>query len=119
MDFGDAGITGLDRRAAPVQTRAVQPPPRRGNGLSHVLRIMFRAGRERVFVAQNQQRLGPRVHRANRECLRVQDADGFLRLDYAGDPTHGNEAYGEAVLRKLGASNRTEAVAIAYRQGLV
>lgn len=31
----------------------------------------------------------------------VQDADGFLRLDYAGDPTHGNEAYGEAVLRKL------------------
>lgn len=29
----------------------------------------------------------------------VRDADGFLRLDFAADPTHGNEAYGEAVIR--------------------
>jgi hypothetical protein len=33
-----------------------------------------------------------------REAL---DAQGFLRLDHAGDATHGNEAYGEAVIRQL------------------
>lgn len=31
----------------------------------------------------------------------TQDAQGFLRLEYAGDATHGNEAYGEAVIRAL------------------
>lgn len=31
----------------------------------------------------------------------TRDAQGFLRLDYAGDATHGNEAYGEAVIRAL------------------
>jgi len=31
----------------------------------------------------------------------VQDAQGFLRIDHAGDATHGNEAYGEAVIRAL------------------
>lgn len=33
--------------------------------------------------------------------VETQDADGFLRLEFAADPTHGNEAYGEAVIRKL------------------
>jgi hypothetical protein len=31
----------------------------------------------------------------------VQDPDGFLRLDCAADPTHGNEAYGEAMIRAI------------------
>lgn len=31
----------------------------------------------------------------------VQDADGFLRLDLASDPTHGNEAYGEVLIRAI------------------
>ena len=31
----------------------------------------------------------------------IQDANGFLRPEYAGDATHGNEAYGEAVIRAL------------------
>jgi len=31
----------------------------------------------------------------------TQDADGFLRMDYAADPTHGNQAYGEAVIRAI------------------
>ena len=31
----------------------------------------------------------------------TRDAQGFLRLDHAGDATHGNEAYGEAVIRQL------------------
>ena len=31
----------------------------------------------------------------------AQDDQGFLRLDHAGDATHGNEAYGEAVIRQL------------------
>lgn len=31
----------------------------------------------------------------------TQDAQGFLRPEYAGDATHGNEAYGEAVIRAL------------------
>lgn len=31
----------------------------------------------------------------------TQDDAGFLRLEYAGDATHGNQAYGEAVIRTL------------------
>jgi len=31
----------------------------------------------------------------------VQDEAGFLRLDFAADPTHGNEAYGEALIRAI------------------
>lgn len=31
----------------------------------------------------------------------VRDAGGFLRPDFAGDATHGNQAYGEAVIRAL------------------
>lgn len=31
----------------------------------------------------------------------VLDEEGFLRLDLAADPTHGNEAYGEALIRAL------------------
>ncbi|ATE64028.1 hypothetical protein [Rhizorhabdus dicambivorans] len=31
----------------------------------------------------------------------ARDERGFLRLDHAGDATHGNEAYGEAVIRQL------------------
>ncbi|MBU3076997.1 hypothetical protein [Sphingomonas quercus] len=31
----------------------------------------------------------------------TQDADGFLRSDFAADATHGNAAYGEAVIRAL------------------
>ncbi len=31
----------------------------------------------------------------------VRDHDGFLRLDFAADPTHGNEAYGEAMIRAI------------------
>ena len=33
--------------------------------------------------------------------VETQDADGFLRLEYAADPTHGNQAYGEAVIRAI------------------
>lgn len=33
--------------------------------------------------------------------VEVRDADGFLRLDHAADPTHGNEAYGEAMIRAI------------------
>lgn len=31
----------------------------------------------------------------------VRDADGFLRLDHAADPTHGNAAFGAAVIEAL------------------
>jgi hypothetical protein len=31
----------------------------------------------------------------------VFDAEGFLRIDLAADPTHGNEAYGGALIEKL------------------
>jgi len=31
----------------------------------------------------------------------VQDADGFLRFEFAADPTHGNEAYGAALIRAI------------------
>lgn len=31
----------------------------------------------------------------------VLDEDGFLRIDLAEDPTHGNEAYGEALIRAI------------------
>jgi hypothetical protein len=31
----------------------------------------------------------------------VRDADGFLRLDHAADPTHGNAAFGAAVIAAL------------------
>lgn len=31
----------------------------------------------------------------------TQDEMGFLRLEYAGDATHGNQAYGEALIRAL------------------
>lgn len=31
----------------------------------------------------------------------VQDADGFLRIELAADPTHGNEAYGELLIRAI------------------
>jgi len=31
----------------------------------------------------------------------VMDADGFLRLDLAADPTHANEAYGELLIRAI------------------
>jgi len=31
----------------------------------------------------------------------VRDGDGFLRLDHAADPTHGNAAYGAAVIAAL------------------
>lgn len=34
----------------------------------------------------------------------VQDEAGFLRPEYSGDATHGNQAYGEAVIRALEAS---------------
>ncbi|WP_116090616.1 hypothetical protein [Sphingomonas crusticola] len=33
--------------------------------------------------------------------LQVQDQDGFLKPEYAADPTHGNEAYGAALIRAL------------------
>lgn len=33
--------------------------------------------------------------------ITVQDSDGFLNLEFAADPTHGNEAYGEAVIRAI------------------
>jgi hypothetical protein len=29
------------------------------------------------------------------------DQEGFLRLDHAADPTHGNEAYGELLIRAI------------------
>lgn len=31
----------------------------------------------------------------------VRDADGYLRPDLAADPTHGNAAYGEAIIRAI------------------
>jgi len=31
----------------------------------------------------------------------ARDADNFLNLDFAADPTHGNEAYGELVIRAI------------------
>lgn len=31
----------------------------------------------------------------------AQDEDGFLRLDFAADPTHGNEAYGALLIRAI------------------
>lgn len=31
----------------------------------------------------------------------VQDADGFLRIEFAADPTHGNETYGELLIRAI------------------
>jgi hypothetical protein len=31
----------------------------------------------------------------------VQDADGFLKPEYAADATHGNEAYGAVLIRAL------------------
>jgi hypothetical protein len=31
----------------------------------------------------------------------LRDADGFLDLAFAADPTHGNEAYGEALIRAI------------------
>ena len=34
----------------------------------------------------------------------ARDADGFLRLDFAADPTHGNEAYGELLIRAIEAA---------------
>jgi len=42
--------------------------------------------------------LGCRFQPVPRE---TQDADGFLLPQFAGDATHGNEAYGEAVIRSL------------------
>lgn len=32
------------------------------------------------------------------------DADGFLRIEYAADPTHGNEAYGALLIRAIEAA---------------
>jgi hypothetical protein len=46
--------------------------------------------------------LGLRFLPAPREAL---DEQGYLRLDFAGDATHGNQAYGEAVIRQLEALN--------------
>ena len=55
-------------------------------------------------------RLNARLFRARVEALggrvlavpaAVQDADGFLRPEYAGDATHGNAAYGETMLQAL------------------
>jgi hypothetical protein len=34
----------------------------------------------------------------------ARDADGFLDLDFAADPTHGNEAYGELLIRAIEAA---------------
>ena len=34
----------------------------------------------------------------------ARNADGFLRLDFAADPTHGNEAYGELLIRAIEAA---------------
>jgi len=31
----------------------------------------------------------------------ARDSDGFLNLDFAADPTHGNEAYGELLIRAI------------------
>jgi hypothetical protein len=31
----------------------------------------------------------------------ARDADGFLRLDFAADPTHGNRVYGETLIRAI------------------
>ena len=31
----------------------------------------------------------------------ARDPDGFLRLEFAADPTHGNEAYGELLIRAI------------------
>lgn len=33
--------------------------------------------------------------------VETQDAGGFLKLEFAADPTHGNGAYGAALIRKL------------------
>lgn len=33
--------------------------------------------------------------------VEMRDADGFLLIDYAADPTHGNVAYGAALIRAL------------------
>lgn len=55
-------------------------------------------------------RLNARLFRETVEALgcryqpvpaEVQDADGFLRPEFAGDATHGNAAFGEAMLRML------------------
>jgi hypothetical protein len=50
------------------------------------------------IVAERCSELGIAFLPAPRE---TQDAQGFLRPEFAGDATHGNEAYGEAVIRQL------------------
>jgi hypothetical protein len=55
-------------------------------------RLTSRILKERVEA------LGGRFMPVPREVL---DADGFLRLDFAADPTHGNEAYGERLIRAI------------------
>ena len=50
------------------------------------------------IIADHCAQLGMRFLPVPRE---TQDAKGFLRPEYAGDATHGNHAYGEAVIRAL------------------
>lgn len=57
-----------------------------------IWRLNARIVRERVEV------LGCRYLPVPRGVL---DESGFLRLDLAADPTHGNEAYGEAMIRAI------------------
>ena len=55
-------------------------------------RLTSRILKERVEA------LGCRFMPVPRDAL---DEDGFLRLEYAADPTHGNEAYGELLIRAI------------------
>lgn len=50
------------------------------------------------IVARYCAELGARFLPVPRE---TQDEEGFLRPEFAGDATHGNQAYGEAVIRAL------------------
>lgn len=93
------------------------PPPVRDEGwVAEAADAFFRArGDEAMAVAPaglrwRLWRLNSRIFRAMVEALggrfmpvpaEAQDGDGFLLPEFAGDATHGNAAYGEAVIRAL------------------
>ncbi len=58
LDGSNGNVTGFDGGAAPVNPGGFEPLTGSAHRLQNVLRVMFQAGRQRFFVAEDQQSFG-------------------------------------------------------------
>ena len=79
LDFRDARVPPLDGRAAPVNPVRVQPLAGGGHGVLDFLRIMLLGRCQRLFIAEQQQRLrrGLQPPLLESFCQQIGQAGGF------------------------------------------